>query len=183
MEYSVSFWRSRVGASLSKQKSMVVWALLGLVLVGLGCGALPSLADFTVEATATPFVLTGPRSTFVPQRDLVLVQTGEALTLESYHVSNVKLKRLDILVNGQKIRTEATSASGGTFSPDLATVQIVSDDQPVVAANATPSLSTSAWTISLQWVGHIPGTYELTLQVTDSNEQTSDPVTQRIEVR
>lgn len=172
-----------IGFLQRNEKVVILSWLVGLIVFGLGCGLMPDLANLSAETTPTPFVLSGPLSTFVPHRDLVVVEAGQELILKSYHVSTVDVTRLDIWVNGQPVRTEATSAAGGTFPPELATVQIVSGDQGLVAASLTPTFPTSTWTVPLRWVGHVPGRYNLTVQVTDRQDRVGAAVTQAIEVR
>jgi hypothetical protein len=149
----------------------------------LGCRSVLGLDESENVGIPTPTPLEKPYSTFVPLRDVVEVKVNEELLLESYHISQDQLKDLTILVNDQLLRTEATSGYPNTFDSNLATVQVMLDDQAVVANIATPPLPTSAWTVMVRWIGHVPGTYTLSLQATDTADRVGDPVTQLIEVR
>ena len=158
------------------------WGGFILALAGLGCGLIPGLTSNDPNPTPTVIVLEGPVSIFQPQRDFVQVGIGEELLLNSYHISNHQLDHLEIFVNGQKIRTEVSRAEGGTFPPRFATVQVRDNGRYIATDSTAPLLPTDKWAVSLRWVGHVPGTYDLKLQIVDTEDQRND-VTQRIEVK
>ena len=166
---------------INKQQTIFLSILISTFAI-LGCGLTAGFFGGDELILPTPVVLGDkPVSSFVPNQDVVRTKVGEARVLKSYHASKAQLDRLDILVNGQRIRTETTAANA--FSPALATVQVFVDNQLVTVSSLAPPLPTNSWEVSILWIGRVPGTYDLTLQVHDKDAQMSDPVTQQIEVR
>ncbi len=179
--------------------------LIGLTLLTLACQPVSTLVNSSSPQRLQRIELGDkPLSTFVaPDAPIVRVGVNEPIILTTYHVSRNKLDKLEILVNDQLVRTEDSSAQATTFSPDLSLVQVV-DNGEVKLSAASPAIEvavddtfvdvvtvnpvkpkslTSAWTVSLLWRGRVPGTYKVSLQVTDEADRKGEPVVQWIEVR
>jgi len=152
-----------------------------MMLFALGCGFLGLGTEEEAETVSRPvqLVLEKPHSTFVPLRNTVQVEVGKPLIMESRHIGPAQLQQVTIAINDP----DDPDGNVTTFPPELATVRVLNEDQLLSTDIATPALPTKDWTLSLQWVGFTPGTYNLTLQATDVDGKQSDPVTQRIEVR
>lgn len=158
---------------MNKKPSKKTLLIIGLVLLTLSCQSVAQLTNSrATEPTPTIILRDKPLSTFVPPRSSVEARVNEPLEIESYHVNDRPLAMLQVFVNGQK-----------EFPSNLATVQMVVDDQLLTTNSLTPEVPTSNWTVKLLWTGHVPGTYELSLKVTDVDGRTGDPIAQRIEVR
>jgi len=150
--------------------------------------ACQSAADLTTAAgleSSTPMAADKwPHSTFVPEQAGGLVDVGAPLSLESYLVSPGGLSRLQILVNGQPVAMQATNEQGTIFFDESGHVQLLVDAQAGEANSVKPKFPTnSTWTVSLVWTASVPGTYDLTLVVTDAAGNSGEQITQRIEVK
>lgn len=173
---------------------------LGLVLLTIACQA-PEFFRLTLIGPSQ-----GPvRSNFVPPRDVIRVEVGRPLPLESFHAGPNKLAAVEVFVNGQPIRAEET-AGQPAFPVNLASVQVLTRDQPSagnLAGLAYPSgpcrnlarqggaVQTNAldlrypathWSVCHVWVGLIPGAYDLSVVAIDQTGERGEPVVQRIEV-
>ena len=123
-----------------------------------------------------------PHSDFVPLRESIQVAVGQSLHLESHHVSPAGLRKLEILVNEEPVKAEISSKQGTIFSNELGNIQILADARHLTENFVEPQYPNSEWYVLLIWIGHMPGTYDLSLVVTDRAGRTGEPVTQRIEV-
>ncbi len=168
---------------MDKKSTITRFWLICAVIAVIGCGPFFGGNAEEVSGRPTRVVLDKPISTFVPLREQLQVEVGEPILLESYHISSAQLDQVTLTVNDQLLRSEATGTGPNTFSSELASVELIVGDQPVVASTVSPALPTSAWTLPVRWVGHVPGTYEIRVQVTDLDGQQGDPVIQRIEVQ
>jgi hypothetical protein len=190
----------------NQNSQIILWLGLGLAVFTLACQTLTDLA-VTNATLPTPTPIAWPHSAFVPPLERSQVMLGEPLALETHHLTRMtdQLIALRILVNGQPIRTEET-AGQVTFPPELATFHIVTVEQPeqVVLADVEPFLPptcqdvleqegvvlhsplsrypSSDWNVCYIWVGHVPGTYDVSMQVVDSAGNESEFIIQRIEV-
>lgn len=114
-----------------------------------------------------------PRSAFVHHQDNLQVGVEQEMRIESYHIGYNKLSELKIFINKQPL---------SDFPAELATIQVQNGKANQVD-HLTLSFPSTTWDASFVWIGHTPGTYELSLVVTDDVGQESEPVVQWIEVR
>jgi hypothetical protein len=178
--------------------------VLSLTLVITACQSLPGFNIFSSTAASDE---AKPISNFVDLRQSIRVGVGEPLAMASYHRGYTKLSALQISVNGQPVRSEATAGQPNTFPDTLAAVQVLVWGQPPrislqqvnfpspacqylrqaggpVQANPLPlAPSSSVWTVCHIWIGHTPGTYDLSLVAVDDAQRAGEPIVQRIEVR
>jgi hypothetical protein len=169
--------------ALLHRKTIISIIAIGLAWLTLGCQAVSEFTSFSLEGTPVT-AKEWPHSTFVPLRESVQVDVGKELPLESHHMSPVRLDKLEIFVNDEPVRLEASSEEGAIFSYKTNAVQIFVDAPPADQTNSVrPILSTSAWTVSMIWIANVPGTYELSLRATDKLQCQGDLVTQWIEVK
>jgi hypothetical protein len=168
---------------LLHKKTIISIIAIGLTWLALGCQSIPEFTSFSLEGTPVT-AKKWPHSTFVPLRESAQVGVGEELPLESHHMSPDRLDKLEISVNDEPVRLEASSKEGAIFSYKANTVQIFVDAPPAGQANSVqPRLSTSSWTVSMIWIANVPGTYELSLKATDKLQSQGKPITQWIEVK
>ncbi len=165
---------------MGKKSINPILFVLGLALLAMGCQISEQLISFSLTE---PPVTDRPHSTFVPPRERIQVDLEQILQVESYHTSKDQLGTLEIFVNGQPIRSEKTSGSKGTFPHNLASVAVLIEGQPVITNAIQSQQPIPAWTVSIQWVGHVPGTYDLSMVVTDQAGHPGEPIVQRIEVK
>lgn len=182
---------------MSKQAIIVA---LGSLFLLVGC----EVPELSLVDSATG----GPRSNFVEHRAIVRANVGEPLPIESYHIGQKKLDSVEISINDRPIGPPESDGIVATFPYTQATVVIENRAQPILidspktkpqlvtimvgpkplyTHSVRPKYKTSTWSYTLIWVGHIPGTYDLKLQATDSAEpdkdgQPGEPIVQRIEV-
>jgi hypothetical protein len=186
---------------MNRQKltSPVPW-LLGLVLLTIACQA-PEFFQLTLIGPDQ-----GPvRSNFVPPRDVIRVQVGRPLPLESFHAGSNKLAAVEVFVNGQPVRAEET-AGQPAFPVNLAAVEVLTRDRPpagnlaglaypsapcrslarqggVVQTNALElRYPASHWSVCHVWIALVPGVYDLSVVAIDQTGQRGEPIVQRIEV-
>lgn len=155
---------------------------LGLVLLTQAC-QLPLQMDgngSAAPAAGTVPVSSQPYLTIVPSRQILRVRVNEPLRLETYYMSRAKLGTLNVKVNKQPLPHENLPSP---YFPqgDLATVAFVVDGKEVRTAPLQPLYPTSTWTVPITWTGHVTGSYELWLEITDIDENRG-AITQRIEV-
>jgi hypothetical protein len=188
---------------MPKKSIFTLFSVITLAFLTVGCQSLPS---FDIFETAEPDEA-APRSNFVPPRRDIQIGVGQELPIESYHLASTKLMTVEISINGQPLRGEATAGQPNTFPENLATAQILVRGQPVqatlqrlafpapacrnllqkggpVQTNALPlQPPSSVWTVCHIWIGWTPGTYDLSLVATDEAGREGEPIVQRIEVR
>lgn len=177
--------------------------LIGLVLLSLACQISDELVSLRLfEPVATE----GPRSTFVPPREVIWARVGEPLPIESYHIDENGLQTLEIFVNGQPLQAEA-SGGQAAFPQNLAAVEIAAWPEPTSPSEpllfpASPcsdfllgrgtkavlgrlalKFPSTTWSVCHIWTGHVPGVYELSLIATDAEGHRGRPIVQRIEVK
>jgi hypothetical protein len=156
---------------------------------------------------STP-TITGAVSTFVPHQEKLVVDLGEQVIIETYHMSANRLGSLEIFVNRQSAADIGSTIDTTLASVDLATLKVlapsteyaggecISDscdelsativsmsDQPIAVPPIQSEYPNTTWSVFLLWTGYVPGTYDLTMHVTDNAGIQSDPITQRIEVK
>jgi len=192
---------------MNQNSKIILWLGIGLAFFTLACQTLTDLAVGNA-GLPTPTPIAWPHSAFVPPLERSQVLVSEPLALETHHLTrmtNHLTGTLRILVNGQPIRTEET-AGQVTFPPELATFHIVTVEQPeqAVLADVEPFLPptcqdvleqegvvlhsplsrypSSEWNVCYIWVGHVPGTYDVSMQVVDNTGNESEIIIQRIEV-
>ncbi len=177
---------------------------LSLAFFITACQSLPGFNIFSSEPDSGE---ARPVSNFVDRRQSIQVGVGEPLAIASYHRGYTKLAALQISVNGQPVRSEATAGQPNTFPDTLAAAQVLVWGQPSqasveqvsfpsptcqylrqaggpVQANPLPlAPPSSVWTVCHIWIGHIPGTYDLSLVAVDDAQRAGEPIMQRIEVR
>lgn len=167
---------------MESNSKIIMGVIAGLAVLTLGCQSLLDIELPTFGQTADA-EMSWPHSTFVPPTKRVQIFTGQALELETYHLSPEQLTDIQIFVNGQPLRSEETA--GSTAFPDrLLNVQVRSgeDGRLVQTARVTPALPTSEETVSVVVIGNTPGRYDLSLVAADEAGQEGTPIVQRIEV-
>jgi len=165
---------------MNKSNAVILGTILSLTLLTLACGSI-----FSSYSTPTAAPKFWPNSTFVPPNKSIQVPLGQEVIIESYHASTEPLTAVQILVNGQPLTTEASSAAGqsNTFPNDLANVRVLTQDGEVTTSSVEPALPTYSKTVQLLWTGRVPGVYELSMVATDEANRTGNTIVQRIEVR
>lgn len=183
------------------------FALFFAISVAVVITACQSLPGFNIFSSGPDSGEAKPVSNFVDPRQSIRVGVGEPLAIASYHRGYTKLSSLQISVNGQPIRSEATAGQANTFPDTLAAAQVLVWGQPAQASlerlsfpspacqylgqaggpvqtNPLPlAPPSSVWTVCHIWTGHIPGTYDLSLVAVDDAQRAGEPIVQRIEVR
>ena len=187
---------------MRKKPTFALFFVISLAFLLAACQSLPG---FNIFETAEPDA-DAPRSNFVPPRQDIQVGVGQLLPIESYHIGSTKLMTVEIAINGQPLRAEATAGQPNTFPAYLAIAQVLVVGQPAqadlpqlpfpapvcrnelhdgpVQTNAlalTPP--SSVQTVCHIWMGRIPGTYNLSLVAVDEMGRRGAPITQTIEVR
>ncbi|MEW5960619.1 MAG: hypothetical protein AB1801_23090 [Chloroflexota bacterium] len=147
-----------------------------------------------------------PHSNFVSAYHILRVKAGQAIPIESYHLTRAgKLGKLEIFVNDQPVTSEQVRPDAA-FPDTLATLQVLERGraaQPAFSLLEFPApacrrllitggpanahliereFPASYWTVCHVWIGHIPGTYDLSLRATDLDNRPGETITQRIEV-
>jgi hypothetical protein len=168
---------------MMKNCRFFAWMLsLGLVLLIQACQLPLQVNRPGGEAAArTASGTVQPYSALVPSGKILRARVNEPLLLETYHMSRAGLDTLNVSVNKQPLPQENLSPQTPFFPRHLATVTFVVNGQEIRTGYLQPPYPTSTWTVPLIWTGHVPGTYDLVLQVTDKANQKGD-ITQRIEV-
>jgi hypothetical protein len=198
----------------------VLFLANGLALLTTACQSLPGFNLFSATQEPDP---NAPRSNFVAAQEVLLTNAGQPVLIESHHIGVTRVTTVEIAINNQPLRSEATAGQANVFPQDLATVQVLARGQPTQAnlqslrianlqpldptqGNALASLSpacqellrsggpvqtniltpdtpSARWTVCHLWMGHVPGTYDLSIVAIDEAGRRGEPVTQRIEVR
>ena len=173
--------------------------LIFIVWLMLACQLTDDLGLTGSNPTAT-----NPLSTFVPHKEKLVVDLEEQVIIETYHMSENKFGSLELFVN----RLPAAENEPALTSVDLATLKVlapttvfadgkcISDgcdelstttvsitNQPIVIPPIQSEYPNTTWNVFLMWTGHVPGTYDLTMQVTDNAGRQGERLTQRIEVK
>lgn len=156
---------------------------LGLVLLIQAC-QLPLQMDGNGSAAPAAGTVPGsaqPYLTIVPSRQILRARVNEPLRLETYYMSRARLDSLNVWVNKQPLSQRDPSSP--SFPQNLATVAFAVEGQEDQTGHLEPPYPTSTWTVPITWTGHVTGSYELQLAITDrdSNKQPIT-ITQRIEV-
>jgi hypothetical protein len=158
--------------------------MMTLCLFNLGCQAITEFAT-NLGSGGTPEIAKGwPHSTFVPFRESVQVEVGQPLSLESHHISPNGMARLKIFVNDEPVKVKGSSEQDAIFSNESGDIQIkinAQHDEANIVKSEYPT--NSDWTVSLIWIGSVPGTYDLSLVAIDLAGNDIPPITQRIEVK
>jgi hypothetical protein len=178
-----------------------------VILITLLITACQSLPDFNIFGSDQEADENRPISNFVDARQSIRVGVNEPLAIASYHRGHTKLSALEISINGQPLRTEATAGQPNTFPEYLATAQalvwgqpsqaslqqvtfpspacqyLLTAGGPVQTSNFPLTPPSSVWTVCHIWTGYTPGTYDLSLVAVDDAQLRSEPIHQRIEVR
>jgi hypothetical protein len=100
---------------------------IGLILLTTACQTLPGFNLFSATQEPDP---NAPRSNFVAAQGVLLTNAGQPVLIESHHIGVTKLMTVEITINNQPPRTEATAGQANVFPQDLATIQVLERDQP-----------------------------------------------------
>lgn len=189
---------------MGKKSILTLFLALSLTLLFTACQSLPG---FNIFSNAPASEAAKPVSNFVDPRQSIRVGVDEPLGIASYHRGYTKLSALQISINGQPVRSEATAGQPNTFPGTLATSEILVWGQPPqvslervsfpspacqylrradgpVQTNPLPlTPPSSVWTVCHIWIGHTRGTYDLSLVAVDDAQRAGEPIVQRIEVR
>ncbi len=172
----------------------------------LACGLTDSLG--LTGTSATP---TWPQSTFVPHKDELIVDLEEQVVIESHHMSKNRFGSLEIMVNRQPAAEgESTSVifDDTLASVELATIKVLAPtteyadgvcigevcdelittvvsvtSEPIMVYPVQSEYPNDTWTVFVMWTGHVPGTYDLSMIVTDNAGNRGERITQRLEVK
>jgi hypothetical protein len=119
----------------------------------------------------------------LPQETVPVLQ-GQAVQIDTIHLTPALLRTVSIFINGQPVRGEET-APGDPFPDGYVNLLVRSEDRLVKTGVFRPKWPTREEKLSLVWVGLVPGTYELSLVATDiaDPEQPGNKIVQRIEVQ
>ena len=165
---------------------IIAGIITALAIVTLGCQSLLDIELPSFGQTPTSD-LSEPQSMFVPPNKRVQILEGKTLHVETYHISTDQLTDIQILVNGQPLVSQAADAPD-TFTAgqkeNLIDIKVQGEQGDVIeTAQVKPALPTAKKAVSLQIVGNVPGTYDLSLVATDEagQQSTIDPPL-RIEV-
>ncbi len=204
-----------------KKYILALLLAIGLILLTTACQSLPGFNLFSATQEPDP---NAPHSNFVAAQEVLLTNVGQPVLIESHHIGVTKVTTVEIAINNQSPRTEATAGQANVFPQDLATVQVLERGQPTqadlqalrIVSNLQPLDSTqgqslaslspacqellrsggpvqtnvltsdtpsSRWTVCHLWMGHVPGTYDLSVVAIDEAGRRGKLVVQRIEVR
>lgn len=161
--------RSSDGISITRR-------LATIITIALICGFVAALfflfdVSNVDEAVA---ISQPPQSFFVAHQRTLWVDDEQVVPIATYHIGKERLTVLEVFINNQPV---------AEFPAELATVQVLLDGQPVQTNPIEPVFPTRNWEVAIVWMGHTPGTYDLSLVVTDEAGRKGEPVVQRIEVR
>ena len=167
-----------------KNYRFFAWMLgVGLALLIQAC-QLPlqvNLPGSAEPVASTAPVSVQPYSAIVPSRQILRTRVNEPLLLETYHMSRAGLDTLNVWVNKQALPQENLSPQTPFFPRSLATVTFVVNGQEIQTGYLQPPYPTSTWTVPVIWTGHVAGSYDLVLEVTDKANK-KGAITRRIEV-
>lgn len=124
-----------------------------------------------------------PPGLLLPQ-ETVPVPRGQAVQIDTIHLTPALLRTISIFINGQPVSGEET-AEGEPFPEGYVNLLVRSEDRLVKTGVFRPQWPTREQELSLVWVGLVPGTYELSLSATDITDpaQPGNVIVQRIEVQ
>lgn len=184
-----------------------------LIAVVLAAALLVAACDITDASLGLAAPEPAPASTFVTARARLQVGVGETVLIETYHLSQNSPAAMKVWVNGQPVGADESTPAAAVFPDSLATVELATvrpvpavfncaavvclstaDNEPVMvkaiiqrgplrSAVLRPEFPNSTWAAPLLWTGHVPGTFDLSVQVTDRAGKTGPKITQRIEVQ
>ncbi len=182
-------------------KKIMLFLIFG-IWVMLACQVTDNLGLTGGNATATE-----PRSAFVPHQDKLVVDLEEQVIIETYHTSNNRFGSLEISVNRQPVTENGSAIDDMLASVGVATIKVLAPtteyadgvcvgdrcdvlsttivsitSEPIVVLPIQSEYPNTTWNVFLMWTGHVPGTYDLTMQVTDNAGNQGKRITQRIEV-
>lgn len=114
-----------------REKSIfALFLAIGLALLTTACQSLPGFNLFSAAQEPDP---NAPRSNFVAAQQVLLTNVGQPVLIESYHIGATKVTTVEIAINNQSPRTEATAGQANVFPQDLATIQVLERGQPTQA--------------------------------------------------
>jgi hypothetical protein len=187
------------------KKSVILLFFVSFAFAITACQSLPGFNLFSSDGQQSDQA--APVSNFVDPRQSIQARMGEPLAIASYHRGHDKLATLEISVNGQPLRSEATAGQPNVFPASLATAEVLVRGQPAQAtlqrltypSPACQNLTTSGgpvqtssvplqppssvWTVCHIWIGQTPGVYKLSLVAVDEAGHRGEPIVQQIEVR
>ena len=183
-------------------KRIILFLIFG-IWVMLACQVTDNLGLTGGDATATE-----PRSFFVPHQDKLVVDLEEQVIIETYHTSKNRFGLLEISVNRQPVTESGSAIDDMLASVGVATIKVLAPtteyangvcvgdrcdvlsttivsttSEPIVVLPIQSEYPNTTWKVLLAWTGHVPGTYDLTMQVTDNAGNQGERITQRIEVK
>ncbi len=169
---------------MNKKSTPIIWLAIGLILLTISCQTFSDIEIFA-SPDPTPTPKSWPHSAFVPPHKSAQVFVGQELQIDSYHVSTEKLKKIEIFVNGQRLRTEESGAAGQTdaFPSGLVNVRVRSEDGLMSVSSVEPEIPTAGKKLTLIWRAQVPGVYELSMVATDVTSRTGNTIVQQIEVK
>jgi hypothetical protein len=176
------------------------------IILTLWLSACQSVPGFNLFSSTLEPDKAAPHSNFVGAQQVLLAQVGQPLALESHHVGTTALARVEIAINGQPLRSEATAGQANVFPENLAVTQALARlgqaavPQPLsfpspmcqnlaqsggmLPAGSVPvDIFTTTWTVCHVWIGQVPGTYDLSVKAVDKENRPGEAVVQRIEVK
>jgi hypothetical protein len=183
-------------------KKFILFLVFGIWLM-LACQLTDDLGLTGSNAAAAD-----PRSSFVPHREILTVDLEEQMIIETYHMSKNRFGSLEILVNQQPVTDNGSATNNELASVAVATIKILAPtaeyangvcigdkcdvlstttisitSDPIVILPIQSEYPNNTWNVPLMWTGHVPGTYDLTMVVTDNAGKQGERLTQRIEVK
>lgn len=188
-----------------KKFIILLYIVISLMIAVTACQSLPGFNLFSSGGQEADQA--APVSNFVDRRQNLQARVGEPLAIASYHRGYEKLARLEISVNGQQLRSEATAGQPNIFPEYLAAAQVLVRGRPAqaslqqltypvsacqyLAATGGPVQTSSVplqppssvWTVCHIWLAQTPGIYELSIIAVDEDEHKGEPIVQQIEVR
>lgn len=105
-------------------------ALILLTSLTTACQSLPGLNLFSAAQEANQ---NAPRSNFVAAQEVLLTSIDRPVLIESYHIAATRIVTVEVSINRQPPRAEATAGQANVFPPDLATLQVLKRGQPAQA--------------------------------------------------
>lgn len=107
------------------------FALILLTSLTTACQSLPGLNLFSAAQESNQ---NAPRSNFVAAQEVLLTSVDQPVLIESYHIAATKIVTVEVSINHQPPRAEATAGQANVFPPDLATLQVLERGRPAQAA-------------------------------------------------
>ena len=129
--------------------------------------------------------------------NVLQLPAGTLRQINSFHLSTEQLETITIAVNGQPLFASEEIPSGQTFPSRLLDISLCTDHQWQNTGNGlmllcsrmekvntifpSQTIPTKGMMLSLVMVGHVPGTYNLSLSTTDAAGREQE-IVQKIEV-